>query len=63
MLFSLQKKLVKSKQTIFFETIENLAKSRAKVNFVINEATEVAVIGYFETYRENSIPNVLPIRC
>ncbi|CAH1975825.1 unnamed protein product [Acanthoscelides obtectus] len=43
-----------------FRGNENVfAKTRAKKEFIISEATEIAVIGYFEAYRENSIADIL----
>ncbi|CAH1991457.1 unnamed protein product [Acanthoscelides obtectus] len=43
-----------------FRGNENIfAKTRAKKEFIISEATEIAVIGYFEAYRENSIADIL----
>lgn len=35
------------------------AKTRRKKDFIIGEATEIAVIAYFEAYPENSIPDIV----
>ena len=35
------------------------ARTRTKKNFIISEATEIAVIAYFEAYRENSITDLV----